>query len=86
MMNSFQPFSSLTHSLTPSPALPPSLIRFYWHRTNSLFGESQATIIWDMPKNVKPGIYRIRHFGAHKSLLQSVKSYVGVSNEFKVSA
>ena len=46
--------------------------RFYWHRTNSFLGESIATIIWDIPVDAKPGRYRIRHFGAAKSLLQQV--------------
>ncbi|KAI1292183.1 Neutral ceramidase [Halotydeus destructor] len=58
--------------------------RFYWHRTNSLFGESIATIIWDVPLDVKRGIYRIRHFGSSKSLLQQIKSYTAVSSEFQV--
>lgn len=75
------------HVLLASRASPIAAIafRFYWHRTNSLFGESQATIIWDIPKDATRGTYRIRHFGAHKSLLQAVKSYVGVSNEFQVA-
>lgn len=58
--------------------------KFYWHRTNSIFGESQATITWDIPSTTSPGIYRIRHFGASKSLLQVIKPYVGISNEFEV--
>jgi neutral ceramidase len=58
--------------------------KFFWHRTNSLFGESQATIMWDVPRDVVRGTYRIRHFGAHKGLINGVKSYVGVSNEFQV--
>lgn len=59
--------------------------KFFWHRTNTLFGESQATILWDIPGNTKPGIYRIRHFGAAKSLLQQIKPYIGSSNEFQVT-
>lgn len=58
--------------------------KFFWHRTNTLFGESQATILWDIPNGTQPGIYRIRHFGAAKSLLQQIKPYVGTSNEFQV--
>jgi neutral ceramidase len=58
--------------------------KFYWHRTNSIFGESKATITWDIPANTTKGIYRIRHFGASKSLLQTIKSYIGVSSEFEV--
>ncbi len=58
--------------------------KFYWHRTNSIFGESQATITWDIPNNTTRGIYRIRHFGASKNLLQVIKPYVGVSSEFEV--
>jgi neutral ceramidase len=58
--------------------------KFYWHRTNSLFGESQATITWDIPHNTTKGIYRIRHFGASKNLLQTIKPYVGVTSEFEI--
>lgn len=58
--------------------------KFFWHRTNTLFGESQATILWDIPNGTQPGIYRIRHFGAAKSLLQQIKPYFGTSNEFQV--
>lgn len=59
--------------------------KFFWHRTNTLFGESQATILWDIPNSTKPGVYRIRHFGAAKSLLQQIKPYIGTSNEFQVT-
>lgn len=58
--------------------------KFYWHRTSSIFGESQATILWDIPQDAQPGVYRIRHMGAAKSLLQQITPYVGVSREFQV--
>ena len=58
--------------------------KFYWHRTNSIFGESKATITWDIPLNTTRGIYRIRHFGASKSLLQTIRPYIGVTSEFEV--
>jgi neutral ceramidase len=59
--------------------------KFYWVRTNTFFAESQAIIIWDSPKDAKPGTYRIRHFGANKNLAQKITSYVGVSNNFKIA-
>jgi len=58
--------------------------KFLWRRTNSIFGESTATVIWDIPANTTQGIYRIRHFGAAKSILQSIRPYVGVSVQFEV--
>jgi len=58
--------------------------KFLWKRTNSLLGNSEVTIIWEIPNNVKPGNYIIRHFGAHKNFLQQIKSYSGQTNVFKV--
>lgn len=58
--------------------------KFFWHRTNTIFGESRATITWDIPMNTVKGIYRIRHFGASMSILRKVTPYVGITDEFEV--
>lgn len=58
--------------------------KFYWLRTNRILGESEAIITWDIPKDADPGVYRIRHFGVSKNLLQRLHPYVGISNSFKV--
>lgn len=58
--------------------------KFYWQRTNSIFGESKASIIWDIPVNTTKGIYRVRHFGSSKSIMQTIRPYIGVSREFEV--
>lgn len=60
--------------------------KFIWERTNTLFGESRVIITWDLPADCQSGVYRIRHYGAHKSLLQSIGHYSGKSSPFKVSA
>ncbi|GFR10434.1 neutral ceramidase 3 [Trichonephila clavata] len=58
--------------------------KYYWKRTNSLIGESRSTVVWDIPPTAKPGIYRIRHFGNSKNILQILKPYTGTSREFEV--
>ena len=58
--------------------------KFYWHRTSSIFGESQVTVTWDIPLDVKKGIHRIRHFGASKNILRQITPYVGITNEFEI--
>lgn len=59
--------------------------KFIWERTNTFMGESKATIVWEIPHNCQPGIYRIRHYGSHKSLMQTISDYSGQSAPFKVS-
>lgn len=58
--------------------------KFVWQRTGLVFGESQASIYWDIPLDVQPGIYRIRHFGASKNIFQTISPYSGSSSPFKV--
>lgn len=61
--------------------------KFIWERTNTLFGESRALIEWNLPHDCVTGVYRIRHYGAHKSLIaQQVSQYAGTSSPFKVLA
>ncbi|XP_053205328.1 neutral ceramidase-like isoform X2 [Panonychus citri] len=59
--------------------------KFFWKRTNSILGHSEAIISWEIPLDVKPGTYRIRHFGSSKNFLQSIKSYSGQTELFKVN-
>lgn len=59
--------------------------KFIWERTNTLFGESRAVIQWDIPDDCQLGIYRIRHYGSHKNILQTIGHYSGQSAPFKVS-
>lgn len=58
--------------------------KFVWRRTNSLLGQSQATVIWEMPDDAKTGLYRVTHSGSYKTLFQQIKSYSGKSKPFKV--
>lgn len=59
--------------------------KFIWERTNTLFGESRAVIHWDIPDDCQTGIYRIRHYGAHKNILQTISQYAAHSAPFKVT-
>lgn len=60
--------------------------KFIWERTNTIMGESRANIVWDIPNNCAPGVYKIRHYGAHKSILQTISQYWGQSAPFRVAA
>jgi len=59
--------------------------RFLWRRTNSILGQSTARIEWNIPEDVTPGDYRLRHFGASKYLFnQTISNYNGTTKAFKV--
>jgi len=58
--------------------------KFYWNRPASLSPYSYATIVWDIPRNVVPGKYRIRHFGNNKHFLGHVEAFEGSSSIFEV--
>lgn len=59
--------------------------KFIWERTNTLWGESKATIIWEIPQQCEPGNYIIRHFNSRKSLLSSTPTaFAGQSSVFEV--
>lgn len=58
--------------------------KFIWERTNTILGESQAKIEWEIPHNCESGVYRIRHYGASKNILQSINQYSGQSTPFRV--
>ncbi|XP_064457109.1 neutral ceramidase B-like [Ornithodoros turicata] len=60
--------------------------RFYWKRTSTLWGHSQVTVTWDIPKDAEPGLYRIRHFGHSKNLLQLIMPYEGTSGRFRIES
>ncbi|GAB2242358.1 hypothetical protein Droror1_Dr00019133 [Drosera rotundifolia] len=59
-------------------------LRFKWSRPSKLSPESHARIEWRIPNSTKPGVYRIRHFGASKSLLGSIHHFTGASSAFVV--
>lgn len=60
--------------------------KFIWERTNTLLGESRATIVWETtPVKCQWGVFRIRHYGAHKNLLQTVSQYSGRSSLFMLA-
>ncbi|CAH9109301.1 unnamed protein product [Cuscuta epithymum] len=61
-------------------------LRFIWSRPAKLSARSQATIEWRIPSTAALGVYRIRHFGAAKSLFGSIKHFTGTSSAFVVAA
>ncbi|KAL3372572.1 hypothetical protein AABB24_004894 [Solanum stoloniferum] len=60
-------------------------LRFIWSRPAKLSTRSKATIEWRIPESAASGVYRIRHFGAAKALLGSVKHFEGSSSAFVVA-
>lgn len=60
-------------------------LRFIWSRPSRFSARSQATLEWRIPETAAPGVYRIRHFGAAKSLLGSIKHFTGTSSAFVVA-
>ncbi|KAF7816049.1 neutral ceramidase 1-like [Senna tora] len=57
-------------------------LRFKWSRPSKLSARSKATIEWRIPQTASPGVYRIRHFGAAKSLFGSIRHFTGSSSAF----
>ncbi|KAG7019159.1 Neutral ceramidase 1 [Cucurbita argyrosperma subsp. argyrosperma] len=60
-------------------------LRFKWSRPSRLSPQSLATIEWRIPQTAVSGVYRIRHFGAAKSLLGSIRHFTGSSSAFVVA-
>lgn len=60
------------------------VFRFKWSRRSALLASSEATIEWEVTPDVKPGEYRIRHFGNYKYILGGIYSYQGISDSFQV--
>ncbi|KAG9453271.1 hypothetical protein H6P81_006175 [Aristolochia fimbriata] len=59
-------------------------LRFKWSRPWKLSARSVAAIEWRIPEAAISGVYRIRHFGASKNLLQSISHFTGASGAFVV--
>ncbi|WOG89122.1 hypothetical protein DCAR_0208358 [Daucus carota subsp. sativus] len=60
-------------------------LRFKWSRPSKLSARSYATIEWRIPESAASGVYRIRHFGASKSLFGSIRHFAGSSSAFIVT-
>eukprot|EP00940_MAST-03C_sp_MAST-3C-sp2_P000466 g466.t1 len=58
--------------------------KFMWSRPSKVSSESYAKITWDIPEDMLPGTYRIRHFNAHKSVLGKISEFSGTTNSFSV--
>ncbi|KAL3629566.1 Neutral ceramidase 1 [Castilleja foliolosa] len=60
-------------------------LRFIWSRPAKLSTRSHATIEWVIPQTAALGVYMIRHFGAAKSIVGSIKHFQGTSSAFVVA-
>ncbi|KAK9294787.1 hypothetical protein QLX08_010723 [Tetragonisca angustula] len=58
--------------------------KFEWQRMSMVLGSSQVIITWQVPENIKPGEYRIRHNGYYRYILGGIFPYYGVSNHFQI--
>ena len=56
-----------------------------WKRTNVILGESEVTVLWELPDNVQPGIYRIGHRGYWHTIIRGNIYYEGWSQPFTVT-
>ncbi|KAK8965664.1 Neutral ceramidase [Platanthera guangdongensis] len=59
-------------------------LRFKWSRPSKLSPQSHATLEWRVPQSASPGVYRLTHFGASKSLFGSISHFTGSSSGFVV--
>lgn len=59
-------------------------LRFRWWRPSKLSSHSYATLEWRIPQAAASGVYRLRHFGASKSLFGSISHFTGASSAFVV--
>ncbi|CAN7137863.1 unnamed protein product [Brassica rapa subsp. narinosa] len=59
-------------------------VKFKWSRQVKLSPESQATVEWRIPESAVAGVYRLRHYGASKSLFGAITSFSGASSAFVV--
>merc|ERR1719500_867173 len=59
--------------------------KLVWKRTNVILGESEVTVLWDLPDNVEPGLYRIGHRGYWHTIIRGNIYYEGWSQTFTVT-
>ena len=61
---------------------------FEWKRASTILGTSEVTITWEIEPDVEVGnIYRIRYFGASKTVLGGdIVQFEGVSGKFHIGA
>lgn len=60
-------------------------LRFKWSRPSKFSTRSMGTIEWRIPQAAPPGVYRVRHFGASKGFMGSIRHFIGTSSAFVVT-
>lgn len=60
-------------------------LKFRWSRSSPMSIISIAELDWTIPKTAPRGVYRMRHFGAHKSFLGPIQRFTGTSSGFLVA-
>ena len=56
-----------------------------WKRTNPILGESEVTVLWEVPDSVEPGLYRLGHRGFWHTIIRGNLYYEGWSQPFTVT-
>ena len=56
-----------------------------WKRTNVILGSSEVTVLWELPDNVEPGLYRVGHRGYWHTIIRGNIYYEGWSQTFTVA-
>ncbi|KAI8016234.1 Neutral ceramidase 1 [Camellia lanceoleosa] len=74
-----------TDEWTPSYDDDDFCLQFKWSRPAKLSPRSYATMEWTIPDSAVSGVYRIRHFGASKGILGSIRHFTGSSSAFVVA-
>ncbi|VAH61876.1 hypothetical protein VPH35_044727 [Triticum aestivum] len=59
-------------------------LQFKWSRPSKFSPRSFATLEWTIPEDAASGVYRLRHSGASKPLIGSIKHFTGTSRAFAV--
>ena len=50
-----------------------------------ILGESEVTVLWEVPDSVEPGLYRIGHRGYWHTIIRGNTYYEGWSQPFTVT-
>uniref|UniRef100_A0A646QJF6 Neutral ceramidase n=1 Tax=Hemiscolopendra marginata TaxID=943146 RepID=A0A646QJF6_9MYRI len=59
--------------------------KFIWTRTSTMLGQSKCILLWEIPRGIRSGTYRMRHFGFNKSLVGEIHGYEGSTSRFEIS-
>lgn len=58
--------------------------KFKWIRVSMIFGRSDIEFFWEIPRDTKPGEYRVKHEGFYRYILGGVYPYQGSTESFQI--